>query len=152
MNPSAHYLQPQPWSSAWSATPAAAAWRAAQPQSWPAVTYTGHLKEPVSYPGAALRPPPDDVIPPIEPLTAYAKAARHKDQDRGPTISLAVADLPERPDVPVYVVRWEDVRWVPSGPPDRGGPLSVSGPRVVLVDATTGSVIRQISMAPEVPE
>ena len=144
MGASGSESEPQPGSAAWSSTPAAAAWRAAQPQSWPATTYAGHLKEPRNYSPIALMPPPRDVIPEIEPLTAYAKASRVGGRERGPTIFLAVADLSERQDVLVYVLHWEDVRWAPSGPPERVGPESVSGPCVVLIDATTGSFICQM--------
>jgi hypothetical protein len=80
------------------------------------------------------------VIPRIEPLTSYAKAPRVTGS-AGPTIFLAVADTPERRDVLVYVLRWEDVAWTPSGPPDSGRPQVVSGPCIVLIDATTGSFI-----------
>lgn len=139
-----HSPEPQPWSSEWSSTPAAARWRAAQP--FPPAKYVGRLAQPLSYPDflTELRPPPSDVVPEIDADAAYnAARAYHAapNQDDGPTILLAVADIHERVNVLVYLLRWENVRWTPSGPPRPSGHQRppVVGLRMEVVDATTGT-------------
>lgn len=137
--------EPRPWSAAWSSTPAAARWRAAQPA--PATNYVGPLAEPLNYPTSltALRPPPSELVPALDAEAAYSSARAHAPcpkQSAGPTIFLALADIRDRVDTLVYVLRWESVRWRPSGPPqplDSPPRPDAVGPCIVLIDATTGA-------------
>lgn len=152
MDVSSPESQPRPWSSAWSSTPAAARWRAAQP--WPPANYVGLLIQPLNYPAflTALRPPPSDVAPEIDAEAAYSSARAHAPCPKGsggPAISLAIADSPDCVNTLVYVLRWENVPWSPSGPPQPvGSPPSprAVGPCLVLIDATTGGSLGAMYM------
>ena len=137
--------EPRPWSAAWAITPAAARWRAAQP--FPEANFVGNLTEPLDYPISltALRPP-KDAVPVLGPEAAYASAREHSHcptHSGGPSIFLALADVRDRNDLLVYLLRWENVEWAPSGPPPRKGdrprPVTAAGECIVLVDAITGA-------------
>lgn len=145
---------PQPWSSAWASTPAAARWRAAQPA--PPANFVGLLAQPLNYSTilTALRPPPSDVVVGIDAEAAYSSARAHAPcpkQSDGPTIFLAVADIRESVDRLVCVLRWENVRR-PSGPARPVGspprPDAV-GPCIVLIDATTGGSLGAMYLSSE---
>lgn len=145
--------EPRPGSAVWSSTPAAARWRAAQPV--PVANYVGPLVEPLAYPTflIALRPPPSHAVPKLAADAAWRSAREHTACPRnsgGPSIFLAVADVRDSIDTLVYVLRWEDVRWAPSGPPQRvGSPPrpDASGPCIVLIDAMTGASLGSMYMS-----
>jgi hypothetical protein len=140
--------EPRPWSSAWSATPAAARWRAAQPA--PPANFVGPLAEPLDGPRFAtgLRPPPRGVVPELDAEAAYRSARAHApcpSQGGGPTIYLAIADIPEGLNTLVYVLRWDEVSWMPSFPAgsDPRTHLPAVGTKTTLVDAMTGEILGQ---------
>jgi hypothetical protein len=118
-----------------------------EPQSrlLPDATYLGHLTEPLNSTTVnfALKPPPNDVVPQIDPETAYLKAGSQGFPEQGPTIVLAVADLPASRDTSVYVLRWENVPVSggggPAPPPGEWTPPVLQiGVRISVIDATSG--------------
>jgi hypothetical protein len=113
------------------------------------------LNEPWTYPTflTALRPPPSHAVPELDADAAWRSASEQAACPRnggGPSIFLAVADVRDSIDTLVYVLRWEKVRWAPSGPPQLvGSPArpDAGGPCIVLIDAMTGASLGSTYMS-----
>lgn len=64
----------------------------------------------------------------------------------GPVIALAAAERQQHPDALVYVLRWTDVTWQPSGPPGSRQTM-VTGPCMVLIGANSGEHLGTMFMS-----
>lgn len=111
------------------------------PLSWPAG------------PAVSLTPAPPESRPALDAAAAYQRAARRVGASIGrSTVGLAMAttrlvwDDGGPAERLVYVVRWDNVSWMPSGPrrADGRGRGPVIGTRTVLVDAGTGALLLHI--------
>jgi hypothetical protein len=97
-----------------------------------------------------LLSPPSDAGPTLDAAAAFQRAAQRGVASTGRAAVFSAMATTRRnwiDDGPaerlVYVVRWDNLSWVPSGPPcpDGRGRGPAIGTRTVIIEAETGSVL-----------